>query len=134
MKCDGQINVKGINFSYPTRPNNKIMSSFSINILPGETIALVGESGQGKSTLLHLIQRFYDISGGEILLDGVRINELNIKWLRSQIGLVSQERSQHFVHFKGFFLKISKIKKAYIFSIRILYFEFSWQLKTYEIN
>ena len=91
------------------------MSDFSIEIKPGETVALVGESGQervsigifnflnrpifrlfltlqGKSTLLHLIQRFYDINGGNILLDGNAINQLNIQWLRSQIGLVSQEK------------------------------------------
>lgn len=67
------------------------MSDFSIEILPGETVALVGESGQGKSTLLHLIQRFYDVTGGKILLDGTPIDQLNINWLRSQIGLVSQE-------------------------------------------
>ena len=59
--------------------------------MPGETVALVGESGQGKSTLLHLIQRFYDVKGGKVCLDGTPIRELNIKWLRSQIGLVSQE-------------------------------------------
>jgi len=67
------------------------MTRFSVEILPGETVALVGESGQGKSTLLHLIQRFHNINGGQILLDGTPINQLNIKWLRSQIGLVSQE-------------------------------------------
>ena len=81
-----------MNFSYPTRPTNRVMSGFSIEIEPGQTVALVGESGQGKSTLLHLIQRFYDINGGKILLDGTPINQLNIQWLRSKIGLVSQEK------------------------------------------
>ncbi|PNY18107.1 ABC transporter B family member 15-like protein [Trifolium pratense] len=59
----------------------------------GKTVALVGESGSGKSTLIALLQRFYDPIGGEILVDGVAINKLNIKWLRSIMGLVSQEPS-----------------------------------------
>jgi ATP-binding cassette, subfamily B (MDR/TAP), member 1 len=57
----------------------------------GKTVALVGESGCGKSTTVALIERFYDVKGGEVLLDGRDIRSLNIKWLREQVGLVSQE-------------------------------------------
>ena len=57
----------------------------------GQTVALVGSSGCGKSTITQLIQRFYDPSRGTILLDGIDIKKLNVKWLRQQIGLVSQE-------------------------------------------
>ena len=66
ISCTGHISVKNIHFQYPTRPDHIIFSKFSIEILPGETIALVGESGQGKSTLLQLIQRFYDLNKGRV--------------------------------------------------------------------
>ena len=67
------------------------MRGFSLNIRPGQTVALVGRSGAGKSTCVQLLQRFYDISKGEIKLDGVDVRDLNPEWLRSQFGLVSQE-------------------------------------------
>jgi ATP-binding cassette, subfamily B (MDR/TAP), member 1 len=56
-----------------------------------QTVALVGESGSGKSTVIALLQRFYDPDSGEITLDGIEIRQLKLKWLRQQIGLVSQE-------------------------------------------
>jgi len=62
-----------------------------LKIKPGQTVALVGPSGAGKSTVMQLLQRFYDPESGEVLLDGRNIKSLNIKWLRQQIGLVSQE-------------------------------------------
>jgi ATP-binding cassette subfamily B (MDR/TAP) protein 1 len=57
----------------------------------GKTVALVGQSGSGKSTVVGLIERFYDLTGGSVLLDGRDIREYNLRWLRSQMGLVSQE-------------------------------------------
>ena len=62
------------------------MNGISLSVKEGQTVALVGSSGCGKSTITQLIQRFYDPSGGRILLDGTDISILNIKWLRQQIG------------------------------------------------
>ncbi|XP_056169654.1 ABC transporter B family member 15-like [Syzygium oleosum] len=87
----GNIEFRHIEFAYPSRPGNIIFSDFSLSILSGKTLALVGGSGSGKSTIISLLQRFYDPLSGEILLDGIAINKLQIKWHRSQMGLVSQE-------------------------------------------
>merc|ERR550519_772591 len=62
-----------------------------MNINPGNNIAIVGQSGQGKSTIVQLLERFYDLNGGDIMLDGNKLKDLNVNWLREQIGLVSQE-------------------------------------------
>ncbi|CBY43430.1 unnamed protein product, partial [Oikopleura dioica] len=85
-----EVKMQSINFVYPTRPKNQILKNFDLQLKSGETVALVGESGQGKSTMVQLILRFYDAEG-DILIDGVRLKSLNISYLRSMIGLVSQE-------------------------------------------
>ncbi|KAF4314666.1 hypothetical protein G195_011655, partial [Phytophthora kernoviae 00238/432] len=85
------IEALNINFTYPSRPDVKILNDYSVTIESGQTVAFVGTSGGGKSTLISLLERFYDPASGSILLDGRDIKTLNIKWLRSQIGLVSQE-------------------------------------------
>ena len=87
----GDIEFKEVDFSYPTRPEVQIFSKFSILIPHGKTAALVGQSGSGKSTVISLIERFYDPHGGVISLNGIDIKHLQLKWLRQQIGLVSQE-------------------------------------------
>eukprot|EP01018_Ginkgo_biloba_P022662 Gb_23626 [translate_table: standard] len=87
----GQIEFKSVEFAYPSRPENTIFHNFCLTIPPSQTVALVGGSGSGKSTAIALLERFYDPVGGEILLDGVNITTLQLKWLRDQIGLVSQE-------------------------------------------
>ncbi|KAI5430327.1 ABC transporter B member 15 [Lathyrus oleraceus] len=87
----GDVEFDNVEFSYPTRPETIILKKFCLKIPAGKTVALVGESGSGKSTVVSLLQRFYDPTGGEIRLDGVSIHKLNIKWLRSMMGLVSQE-------------------------------------------
>ncbi|XP_068642203.1 putative multidrug resistance protein [Aristolochia californica] len=87
----GEVEFKNVEFSYPSRPDNLIFRDFSLSVPAGKRVALVGGSGSGKSTAISLLQRFYDPSGGEILLDGVNIQTLQLKWLRSQMGLVSQE-------------------------------------------
>ncbi|KAI3957312.1 hypothetical protein MKW98_003033 [Papaver atlanticum] len=87
----GHIELKNVEFSYPSRPDVKILSDISLNVQPGKTIALVGSSGSGKSTVVSLIERFYDPTSGQVLLDGHDIKTLKLKWLRQQIGLVSQE-------------------------------------------
>ncbi|GLJ36714.1 hypothetical protein SUGI_0738880 [Cryptomeria japonica] len=87
----GEVEFRKVEFAYPSRPETLIFSNFCLTIRPGKTVALVGGSGSGKSTAVALVERSYDPLGGQILLDGVDIRELNLKWVRSQIGLVSQE-------------------------------------------
>ena len=65
--------------------------SFNLRVPAGRTVALVGGSGSGKSTVIALLERFYDPAAGEVTLDGVDIRRLRLKWLRAQMGLVSQE-------------------------------------------
>lgn len=89
----GTVEFKNVKFAYPSRPENIVCKSLSLKIPAGKTVALVGPSGCGKSTLLSLLQRFYDPIDGEIFLDGVSIDKLQLKWLRSQMALVSQEPS-----------------------------------------
>ncbi|KAL3723210.1 hypothetical protein ACJRO7_035397 [Eucalyptus globulus] len=89
-KVSGEIEFKHVEFAYPSRPNI-VFKDFCLRIPAGKSIALVGGSGSGKSTVISLLQRFYDPLNGEILLDGVPIDKLQLKWLRSQMGLVSQE-------------------------------------------
>lgn len=87
----GKIELKNISFKYPTRPEVTVCKNFSLVIEPGQVVALVGPSGSGKSTIMNLLLRYYDPLSGEIFLDGVNIQDLNIRWLRSQIGYVGQE-------------------------------------------
>lgn len=87
----GNVEFKHVEFSYPSRPESIIFKDFCLKVPAGKTVALVGGSGSGKSTVISLLQRFYDPISGEILLDGVATDKLQLKWLRSQMGLVSQE-------------------------------------------
>lgn len=87
----GEIQFKGVYFCYPSRPETPILEGLDLTVPAGRTVGLVGGSGSGKSTIVSLLQRFYDPAEGEILLDGYKINRLHIKWLRSQMGLVNQE-------------------------------------------
>ncbi|CAJ0645850.1 8181_t:CDS:10 [Entrophospora sp. SA101] len=87
----GFIEFKNISFSYPSRPDIQVLKDFNLTIEPGQTVALVGSSGSGKSTIVGLIERFYDPLEGEILFDGIKIKDINIKSLRTQIGMVGQE-------------------------------------------
>ncbi|KAG1704957.1 hypothetical protein DVH05_004983 [Phytophthora capsici] len=89
--CVGRIQALSVSFTYPSRPDVQILNDYNVTIEPGQTVAFVGSSGGGKSTLIALLERFYDPQEGTILLDGRDIKTLNVKWLRSQIGLVSQE-------------------------------------------
>ncbi|VAH62842.1 unnamed protein product [Triticum turgidum subsp. durum] len=87
----GNIDFQHVSFKYPTRPDIQIFSDFTLHIPSGKTVALVGESGSGKSTVIAMLERFYNPDSGTISLDGVEIKSLNINWLRDQTGLVSQE-------------------------------------------
>ncbi|CAI2356591.1 unnamed protein product [Caenorhabditis sp. 36 PRJEB53466] len=90
-KIQGKLTFDGIEFTYPTRPDLKILKGVSFEVNPGETVALVGHSGCGKSTSIGLLMRFYNQCAGSIKLDGIPIQEYNIQWLRSTIGIVQQE-------------------------------------------
>ncbi|KAJ0909037.1 putative ABC-type xenobiotic transporter [Helianthus annuus] len=90
-QISGEVEFKNVKFTYPSRPESLIFKEFNLKVPAGKTVALVGGSGSGKSTVIALLQRFYDPQRGEICVDGVRIDKLQLKWLRSQMGLVSQE-------------------------------------------
>ncbi|KAI8986438.1 putative ABC transporter protein, partial [Pilobolus umbonatus] len=90
-KIVGDIEFKDVKFVYPTRPDIIILKRLNLKIKPGMTVAFVGPSGSGKSTSVQLIQRFYDPLEGSLFLDGHNIKDYNVAWLRSQIGVVSQE-------------------------------------------
>ncbi|ETI48243.1 hypothetical protein F443_07711, partial [Phytophthora nicotianae P1569] len=87
-KLQGKIEFKNITFRYPTRPEITVLKNYNLTIEAGQTVAFCGPSGGGKSTCVSLIERFYDPVEGQVLLDGVDTKELNLNWLRSQIGLV----------------------------------------------
>ncbi|KAG2276614.1 hypothetical protein Bca52824_059169 [Brassica carinata] len=87
----GDIKLKDVYFRYPARPDVQIFAGFSLVVPNGTTVALVGQSGSGKSTVISLIERFYDPESGEVLIDGIALKKLQLRWIRSKIGLVSQE-------------------------------------------
>ncbi|KAJ3226996.1 ATP-binding cassette permease mdl1, partial [Clydaea vesicula] len=88
----GLIEFHNVNFSYPTRPQNKIFYNLTFKVKPGSNVAIVGHSGSGKSSIASLLLRFYDPDSGSITIDGVDLRELDINWYRKEVaGLVSQE-------------------------------------------
>jgi ATP-binding cassette subfamily B protein len=87
----GSIRFERVSFRYPSRPDSYALQDFSLEIAPGETVALVGPSGAGKSTSLQLLLRFYDPTAGRILLDGIDIRQADPQDVRAHIGLVPQE-------------------------------------------
>ncbi|KAK3042795.1 hypothetical protein RJ639_001068 [Escallonia herrerae] len=90
---DGNIDIRGVHFAYPSRPEKSILRGFSLSIPAGKVVALVGSSGCGKSTIISLVARFYDPEKGEIFVDNHNIKDLELKFLRKNIGAVSQEPS-----------------------------------------
>ncbi len=86
----GHIKISNLTFKYQNSKHN-ILDGINLTIKPGEKLALVGKSGGGKTTLINLLPRFYEIEKGEILLDGININDIKLKNLRSQYSLVSQD-------------------------------------------
>lgn len=91
FKDKTQLKFNDVRFAYPTRSNKPILNKFTLSVKQGETLALVGPSGGGKSTTIGLIERFYDPDQGSIEFEGVDIKELNLHWYRDNIGIVSQE-------------------------------------------
>ncbi|MEJ0098334.1 MAG: ABC transporter transmembrane domain-containing protein [Pseudomonadota bacterium] len=87
----GELRFEAVRFNYPSRPDQSSLDGVTLDIVPGETVAVVGPSGAGKSTLLQLMLRFYDPQGGRILLDGIDIARVDPLALRRQIGFVPQD-------------------------------------------
>lgn len=87
----GLVEFKNVSFNYPARPDFSVLQNFNLELKTNQVIALVGPSGSGKTTVAALLSRLYDVNLGEILIDHKPIRQLNPDWLRSQIGLVSQE-------------------------------------------
>ncbi|KAG0522528.1 hypothetical protein BDA96_07G044900 [Sorghum bicolor] len=92
-KIHGEIKFRRVHFAYPSRHDKPILQGFSLSIPAGKVIALVGSSGCGKSTVISLLQRFYDPTSGDIFIDGHSIKKLDLKSLRRNIASVSQEPS-----------------------------------------
>ena len=90
-KPRGHVSFRHVSFAYPSRPDVPVLSDFNLDILPNQTVALVGKSGAGKSTVLALLQRFYDVSEGSVCVDGVDVRLLDPLWLHRVIACVSQE-------------------------------------------
>ncbi|KZT11907.1 P-loop containing nucleoside triphosphate hydrolase protein [Laetiporus sulphureus 93-53] len=99
--CVGEITLEHVKFNYPSRPDVRIVKDLSVTFPAGKTTALVGASGSGKSTVISLVERFYDPLEGAVKLDGINLKDLNLRWLRSQIGLVSQEPTLFATTIKG---------------------------------
>ena len=87
----GDIQFNNVSFSYPSRPTETVLKNFNLHVKAGETIAIVGPSGAGKTTVFQLLQRFYDPLQGEIIIDGVNIAEADLQDFRSHIAIVPQE-------------------------------------------
>ena len=85
------IAFDNIGFNYPSRPNQAALSDFSLQIKPGQTVAIVGPSGAGKSTVFQLLLRFYDAQSGHIVLDGVDTRQMSLQALRQRVGIVPQD-------------------------------------------
>ena len=83
--------ICGVSFRYPSRPSHAVLRGLTLSVDAGQTVALVGPSGGGKSTIFQLLQRFYEIDEGELLLDGVSVQQLRLADLRRQIALVPQD-------------------------------------------
>ncbi|KAK9667745.1 hypothetical protein RND81_13G008800 [Saponaria officinalis] len=90
-KLTGHIDFVNVSFFYPTRPKVKVLRDINLSMHPNEVIAIVGLSGSGKSTIVNLLLRLYEPTGGQILIDGVSLNTLDVNWLRERIGYVGQE-------------------------------------------
>ena len=105
----GVLQLKDVTFSYPTRPDVLVLDRVSLTIQPGTVAALCGPSGSGKSSIISLIERFYDPQGGAVLVDGTPLEGLDASWWRKQAALVAQEpvlfarsdRCQHHLRHAG---------------------------------
>lgn len=87
----GEVTFQNVSFAYQDAPDSKVLENVSFHITPGETIALVGPTGAGKTTIVNLISRFYDVTEGAVLIDGVNVQDIALESLRSQLGIMTQD-------------------------------------------
>lgn len=87
----GTVEFKNVNFSYPNYSGKMVVNDFSLKVNKGETVAILGATGSGKSSIVNLIPRFYDVTDGEVLVDGVNVKEYSLEDLRSRISIVLQK-------------------------------------------
>lgn len=88
----GSVVFRGVDFTYPSRADQRVLTDFNLDIRPGQTVALVGASGSGKSTVAGLLERFYEPTGGSITIDGFNLNTLSPNWIRGElIGFIEQQ-------------------------------------------
>lgn len=88
----GEIRFENVSFHYPSRPDQIVLRDFNLTLKPGQTVALVGSSGSGKSTVASLLVRFYEPTNGQITLDGLSIADISPYWLRSEVlGFIEQQ-------------------------------------------
>ncbi len=87
----GEIEFRGVSFAYPESSGRKVLDNISFTVKPGETLAIIGATGSGKSSLVHLIPRFYDVTDGAIFVDGRNVKDYKLKDLRSRISIVLQK-------------------------------------------
>jgi ATP-binding cassette subfamily B (MDR/TAP) protein 1 len=85
------VEFRNVTFAYPSRPNHPALDGLSLKIGKGQSVGIVGASGCGKSTMIGLLERFYDISSGQLLIQGTQLRDLDVHHYRSRVGLVSQE-------------------------------------------
>jgi ATP-binding cassette, subfamily B, bacterial len=90
-ECEGDIRFEAVDFSYPGSGGTAVLSDFDLHLRPGETVALVGRTGSGKSTVARLIARFYDVDGGSVQIDGRDVRDITVASLRSHVGIVLDE-------------------------------------------
>lgn len=89
--AQGAVVLNDTKFFFPSRPSSMVLQGFNLDIVPGQSVALVGSSGCGKSTILQLILRYYDPTSGTVSIDNQQTNSVSMVSLRSQMGIVSQE-------------------------------------------
>lgn len=87
----GTVEFRNVSFAYPGSEDQRVLENISFRVQPGETLAIIGATGSGKSSLVHLIPRFYDVTGGEVLVDGVNVKAYGLKELRDKIAIVLQK-------------------------------------------
>lgn len=90
-QSSSEVELQEACFTYPMRPSVQVLRGLSLAVRPGQTVALVGQSGCGKSTIVQLLERFYDVTGGNVKVDGCDVREVQLQSLRRLISLVSQE-------------------------------------------
>lgn len=90
-KVRGIVSADKVYFTYPKRADTQVLNGLSLKVQSGQVIALVGQSGCGKSTIIGLLERFYDTFNGSVLFDGINVKEWNVTCLRNQMALVGQE-------------------------------------------